>query len=39
MKISRTVKTEQDIKYLRATMGVRYWQDCEYSTAKCGRYR
>lgn len=32
MKISRTVKTEQDIKYLRATMGVRYWQDCEYST-------
>lgn len=32
MKITRTIKTEQDIRYLRATMGVRYWVDCDYST-------
>ena len=31
MKITRTIKTEQDIKYLKATMGVRYWVDCDYS--------
>ena len=31
MKITRTIKTEQNIKYLRATMGVRYWVDCYYS--------
>ena len=31
MKISRMIKSEQDIRYLRATMGVRYWMDCEYS--------
>lgn len=32
MKINRKVKTKQEIKYLKATMGVRYWQNCEYST-------
>lgn len=31
MKIIRMVKAEQDIRYLKATMGVRYWVDCEYS--------
>ena len=31
MKITRTIKTEQDIRYLKATMGVRYWVDCNYS--------
>ena len=31
MKITRRITAEQDIKYLRATMGVRYWVDCEYS--------
>ena len=31
MKITRMIKTEQDIRYLRATMGVRYWVDCKYS--------
>ena len=31
MKITRMVKAEQDIRYLRATMGVRYYVDCEYS--------
>lgn len=31
MKITRMVKVEQDIRYLRATMGVRYYVDCEYS--------
>lgn len=31
MKITKMLKTEQDIRYLRATMGVRYWVDCEYS--------
>lgn len=31
MKIIRTIKREQDIKYLKATMGVRYWVDCNYS--------
>lgn len=31
MKITRMIKAEQDIRYLRATMGVRYWVDCEYS--------
>lgn len=31
MKITRTIKAEQDIRYLRATMGVRYWVDCQYS--------
>lgn len=31
MKIEITTKTEKEIKYLRATMGVRYWCDCEYS--------
>lgn len=25
------IKTEQDVRYLKATMGVRYWEDCEYS--------
>ena len=25
------INTEQDIRYLRATMGVRYWVDCDYS--------
>jgi len=32
MKIKRKMIVEQDIRYLVATMGVRYWQDCEYST-------
>ena len=32
MEISRNIKIEQNIKYLRATMGVRYWCDCDYST-------
>ena len=31
MKITRMIKAEQDIRYLKATMGVRYWVDCEYS--------
>ena len=31
MKITRMIKSEQDIRYLRATMGVRYWVDCKYS--------
>ena len=31
MKIIRMIKREQDIKYLKATMGVRYWVDCNYS--------
>lgn len=31
MKITRAINTEQDIRYLRATMGVRYWVDCDYS--------
>lgn len=33
MKIKRIIKTEQDVKlkYLKATMGVRYWVDCNYS--------
>lgn len=31
MKIKRIIKTEQDAKYLKATMGVRYWVDCDYS--------
>lgn len=25
------ISTEQDIRYLRATIGVRYWVDCDYS--------
>ena len=32
MKITRMIKAEQDVRYLRATMGVRYWVDCDYST-------
>lgn len=32
MKIEFTEKVTKEIKYLRATMGVRYWQDCDYST-------
>lgn len=32
MKIKITTKVEKEIKYLCATMGVRYWCDCEYST-------
>lgn len=31
MKVNVTVPREIDIKYLRATMGVRYWVDCDYS--------
>lgn len=31
MKITRAIKAEQDIRYLHATMGVRYWVDCDYS--------
>lgn len=31
MKIKRIIKTEQDVKYLKASMGVRYWVDCNYS--------
>ena len=31
MKIKRKMIVEQDIRYLRATMGVRYWDDCDYS--------
>jgi len=31
MKIKRKTIIEQNIRYLRATMGVRYWVDCEYS--------
>jgi len=31
MKIKRKMIVEQDIRYLKATMGVRYWEDCEYS--------
>ena len=31
MKITRMISTEQDIRYLRATIGVRYWVDCDYS--------
>jgi len=31
MKINRNIKVEQEIKYLKACMGVRYWQDCDYS--------
>lgn len=31
MKITRIIKAEQDIRYLKASMGVRYWVDCEYS--------
>lgn len=31
MKINRMMKAEQDIRYLKATMGVRYWVDCDYS--------
>ncbi len=30
MKIDIVKKVSEDIKYLRATMGVRYWVDCEY---------
>jgi len=32
MKIEFTEKVTKEIKYLRATIGVRYWQDCDYST-------
>ena len=32
MEIQKTIKTTQNIKYLKATMGVRYWVDCDYST-------
>jgi len=31
MKITRIVKIEQDVKYLKASLGVRYWVDCDYS--------
>lgn len=31
MKITINVPREYDIKYLKATMGVRYWVDCKYS--------
>jgi len=31
MKVTVTVPRKIDIKYLRATMGVRYWVDCDYS--------
>lgn len=31
MKIKRKITKEEDIRYLRATMGVRYWDDCDYS--------
>jgi hypothetical protein len=31
MKVNVTVPHEIDLKYLRATMGVRYWTDCDYS--------
>jgi hypothetical protein len=31
MKVTRIVKTEQDVKYLKASLGVRYWINCEYS--------
>ncbi len=32
MKIDVIEKVTKEIKYLHATMGVRYWCDCEYST-------
>ena len=32
MKIDIIKKVTEDIKYLKATMGVRYWNDCSYST-------
>lgn len=32
MEIEITTKVKKEIKYLGATMGVRYWCDCEYST-------
>ena len=32
MEIEITTKVKKEIKYLCATMGVRYWCDCEYST-------
>lgn len=31
MKVTVTIPREIDIKYLRATMGVRYWVNCDYS--------
>lgn len=31
MKIKRLTPVEYDIKYLRATMGVRYYVNCEYT--------
>lgn len=31
MKITIKAPRECDIKYLKATMGVRYWVDCKYS--------
>ncbi len=31
MKITINRPREYDIKYLKATMGVRYWVDCQYS--------
>lgn len=31
MKVNITIPHEIDLKYLRATMGVRYWENCEYS--------
>ena len=32
MKINRRTTITQNVKYLKATLGVRYWCDCEYST-------
>ena len=32
MKVKRILTKWEDIRYLRARMGVRYWVDCEYST-------
>lgn len=31
MKITRKITTEQEIRYLHAKIGVRYWNDCKYS--------
>lgn len=31
MKVTVNIPQEIDLRYLRATMGVRYWVDCDYS--------
>lgn len=31
MEIERQTIVKEEISFLRATMGVRYWQDCDYS--------